>query len=149
MNNELTDFSFRPRDNNGRPIANRVQPGKRPRSSMSPTIVFDANDEPIMILGSPGGSRIILYVIKSVVGLIDWKLSAQQAAALANFGSRNGPFEVEGTELKMPSMAARMTLRGHNVRPVLMTSGLHIIVRRNGHLEGGADPRREGVARGE
>ena len=80
LNNELTDFAFRPVDRAGRPLANAVGPGKRPRSSMAPTIVFDAEGRPWAALGSPGGSRIILYVVKTLVALIDWKLDAQAAA---------------------------------------------------------------------
>lgn len=148
LNNELTDFSFMPADKKGRLIANRVQPGKRPRSSMSPTIVFDANNEPVMVLGSPGGSRIILYVIKSLVGLIDWKLDAESTAALANFGSRNGPFEAEPGALN-ESRRQSLTAKGHKFRISPMTSGTHIIVTTPDGLTGGADPRREGLAVGE
>ncbi len=162
LNNELTDFSFRPADRAGRPIANRVEGGKRPRSSMAPTIIFDDNGEVKSVLGSPGGSRIILYVIKAVVGIIDWKLDAQSAASLRNFGSRGTGFELEFGEAftlsspfavlrKPPSIwhGIRMRPFGHRLRPSLMTSGLHIITRENGILTGGADPRREGVARGD
>ncbi|MGD9830255.1 MAG: gamma-glutamyltransferase [Hyphomicrobiaceae bacterium] len=148
LNNELTDFSLRPRDADGRPIANRVQGGKRPRSSMAPTIVFDAKGEVEAVLGSPGGSRIILYVLKSLVALIDWGMDAQAAAALVNFGSRNGPFEVEHGR-DGPWLALKMRALGHEVTPSFLVSGTHIVVRRGGRLEGGADPRREGVARGE
>jgi gamma-glutamyltranspeptidase/glutathione hydrolase len=92
LNNELTDFAFRPVDRAGRPLANAVAPGKRPRSSMAPTIVFDDAGKPWAVLGSPGGSRIILYVVKTLVALIDWKLDAQAAVSLMNFGSRGGAF---------------------------------------------------------
>src|SRR3977135_461441 len=95
LNNELTDFAFRPVDSAGRPLANAVEPGKRPRSSMAPTIVFDEQGKPWAVLGSVGGSRIILYVVKALVALIDWQLDAQSAVALMNFGSRGGPFEIE------------------------------------------------------
>lgn len=162
LNNELTDFSFRPVDRAGRPIANRVEPGKRPRSSMAPTIVFNADGSFRAALGSPGGSRIILYVAKALVAMIDWRLDPQSAAALANFGNRGRAFEIEYD----PSLATanilapwstvpsiwrgiRMRALGHRVRPDLMTSGLHIVERRADGLYGGADPRREGVARGE
>jgi len=148
LNNELTDFSFRPFDDMGRPIANRVSGLKRPRSSMSPTIILDENNKFFAALGSPGGSRIILYVLKSIIALVDWGMDAQEAAALLNFGSRNHGLEIEkghdaawdGSELKQ---------LGHNIRLDTMTSGLHIIVSRGGRLEGGADPRREGVALGD
>ncbi len=149
LNNELTDFSFRPFDKDGVAIANAVAPGKRPRSSMAPTFVFGPDGRLKAVLGSPGGSRIILYVVKAIVGIVDWKLDAQAAAELANFGSRNGPFEIEQAVAGvMPGL--HMASRGHQVVTPDMTSGLHIIVRRrDGTLEGGADPRREGVAKGE
>jgi gamma-glutamyltranspeptidase/glutathione hydrolase len=163
LNNELTDFSFRPADAQGRPIANRVAGGKRPRSSMAPTIVLDADGHLKAVLGSPGGSRIILYVIKSLVALIDWEMNAQEAAALANFGSQGRAFELESTTasayeaLTRPWawgstiwQALRLKPLGHRIDFDLMTSGTHIIVRRGPHhLEGGADPRREGVALGD
>jgi gamma-glutamyltranspeptidase / glutathione hydrolase len=148
LNNELTDFSFRPTDAEGRPIANAVGPGKRPRSSMAPTIVFDKDGEVFAVLGSPGGSRIILYVIKSLIALIDWGMDAQSAADLLNFGSRGGDFEIE---LAGPAVwkALRLKPFGHTIAPSLMNSGTHIVVRRGDRLEGGADFRREGVALGD
>jgi gamma-glutamyltranspeptidase/glutathione hydrolase len=98
LNNELTDFNFVPAVN-GAPVANRVEPGKRPRSSMAPTLVFDAFGRLYAVVGSPGGSQIIPYVAKTIIALLDWRLDPQQAVDLANFGSRNGPTEVErGTE---------------------------------------------------
>ncbi|HDO51384.1 MAG TPA: gamma-glutamyltransferase, partial [Rhizobiales bacterium] len=148
LNNELTDFAFLPADAKGRRVANQVEGGKRPRSSMSPTIVFDDSGKLHMVLGSPGGSRIILYVLKALIAHIDWGLGAQGAASLPAFGSRNGPFEIEaGPWAAGPTRAMRA--RGHNVRISPMTSGLHVIVSREGGLEGGADPRREGVALGD
>ncbi len=162
LNNELTDFSFRPTDRSGRPVANRVEAGKRPRSSMAPTLIFDDTGKVKAVLGSPGGSRIILYVIKAIVGLIDWKLDAQAAAGLRNFGSRGSGFEIEFGEAatfkswrqlhnRRPSVITAIQMRalGHRIRPNLMTSGLHIVLRRDGLLHGGADPRREGVAGGD
>ncbi len=148
INNELTDFSFEPIDKQGRPVANRVEAGKRPRSSMAPTIVLGVDGSLEMVTGSPGGSRIILYVLKSLICVIDWHCSPQQAADLVNFGSRNGPFEVE-IGVAGAQLGLTMGLQGQSIRPVLMTSGLHIIVKRDGLLEGAADPRREGVALGE
>ena len=162
LNNELTDFSFLPTDAEGRPIANAVAPGKRPRSSMAPTIVFDDEGRLKAVLGSPGGSRIILYVVKALIALIDWELDAQAAAALVNFGSRGGPFEIEydpATDwralvrpwLSTPPLWQAMRVKpfGHEIVPDLLTSGLHIIVVRPDGLEGGADPRREGIALGD
>ncbi|MBO0740792.1 MAG: gamma-glutamyltransferase family protein [Hyphomicrobiaceae bacterium] len=149
LNNELTDFAFRPVDNRGRPLANALAPGKRPRSSMAPTIVFDETGKPWAALGSPGGSRIILYVVKTLVGLIDWQLDAQAATALMNFGSRGGPFEIEIDQPSAIWHALKMKPYGHRVSADLLTSGTHVIVVRRGALEGGADPRREGVARGD
>ena len=150
LNNELTDFAFRPVDRNDRPLANAVGPGKRPRSSMAPTIVFDEQGKPWAALGSPGGSRIILYVVKALVALIDWKVDAQEATALMNFGSRGGPFEIEVDHASAVWHALKVKPYGHRVSPDLLTSGTHIIlIRKDGTLEGGADPRREGVARGD
>src|SRR5206468_5466265 len=94
LNNELTDFSFVPTEN-GKPVANRIEAGKRPRSAMSPTIVYDRAGRIYMIAGSPGGSAIINYVAKTLVGVLDWELDPQAAIALPNFGSRNGPTELE------------------------------------------------------
>jgi len=148
LNNELTDFSFRPTDAEGRPVANAVGPGKRPRSSMSPTIVFDAKGKVFAVLGSPGGSRIILYVVKTLIALIDWGMNAQEAADLLNFGSRGHGFEIE---LAGPAVWTALKVKpfGHVIAPSLMNSGTHIVVRRGDHLEGGADWRREGVALGD
>ena len=148
LNNQLTDFSFLPKDKDGNAIANAVAGGKRPRSSMAPTIVLDPASRVKAVVGSPGGSRIILYVAKTVVGLIDWKLDPQTAVDLPNFGSRNGPLELEAGMTPL-LLTVQMQQRGHQVQPAEMTSGLHAIVRLpNGTLQGGADPRREGVARG-
>lgn len=148
LNNELTDFSFRPSDASGRAIANRVEGGKRPRSSMAPTLVLDDDGRIGAVLGSPGGNRIILYVVKALVGLLDWDSDAASAAALSNFGSRGGAFVLERDWSNVP-LGAALAMRGHRVRYDEMTSGLHIIVSSSGRLEGGADPRREGVALGD
>jgi gamma-glutamyltranspeptidase/glutathione hydrolase len=149
LNNQLTDFSFRPVDADGVPIANAVGPGKRPRSSMAPTIVFHPSGKVFAVLGSPGGSRIPLYVVKTLIGLIDWRLDAQAAVDLPNFGSRNGPLELEKDVAGLLTTLA-MQKRGHVIRLGGMNSGVHLIVRRGpGRLEGGADPRREGLAGGE
>lgn len=147
LNNELTDFNFIPAVN-GVPVANRVEPGKRPRSSMAPTLVFDAFGRLYAVVGSPGGSQIIPYVAKTIIALLDWRLDPQQAVDLANFGSRNGPTEVErGTEAE--GWATTLQARGHEVRAIEMTSGIQaIVVSPIGYL-GGADTRREGVAIGD
>ncbi|MEW5862327.1 MAG: gamma-glutamyltransferase [Pseudomonadota bacterium] len=146
LNNQLTDFAFVP-ESAGRPVANRVEPGKRPRSAMSPTLVFSAEGRLRAVLGSPGGPAIVNYVAQALVAMLDWGLDAQSAAALPHAGSRNGPTELErGTayELLGPPLAAR----GHEVRLADLTSGLYIVERAPGGWRGGADPRREGVARG-
>ncbi len=150
LNNELTDFSLRPRDRDGRPIANAVEPGKRPRSSMAPTIVFAADGRLEAVLGSPGGSRIILYVVKTLIGIVDWGLDAQAASALVNFGSRGGGLEIEVDHPDTIWHALKVKPYGHAIEVDLLNSGTHVVVRRpDGRLEGGADPRREGVARGD
>jgi gamma-glutamyltranspeptidase/glutathione hydrolase len=153
LNNQLTDFSFAPSEA-GRPIANRVQPGKRPRSSMAPTLVFDrAGGALVATVGSPGGSQIIGYVARTLVGVLDWDLDIQQAISLPNFGSRNGPTEVEQGRIA-PAVIEALHSRGHEVREIPMTSGLQGIVRirlddGRAAWAGGADPRREGVALGD
>lgn len=148
LNNQLTDFSFRPEDASGRPIANRVDAGKRPRSSMTPTIVFDEKGDLFAALGSPGGSRIILFVMKTLVGLIDWKLDAQAAVDLPNFGSTGRTLELEFGWSTI-WQALMLKSYGHAIAPDLMNSGLHVVAKRNRVLEGGADPRREGIALGD
>jgi gamma-glutamyltranspeptidase/glutathione hydrolase len=152
LNNQLTDFSFDSADQDG-PIANRVQAGKRPRSAMSPTIVFDkATGKLVLAVGSPGGPAIINYVAKVLVGTMDWGLNVQQAIALPNFGSRNGPTELEERRFP-PSVVDALKARGHSVRLTEQNSGLHGIQRLSIHGQdywfGGADPRREGVAKGD
>jgi gamma-glutamyltranspeptidase/glutathione hydrolase len=174
LNNQLTDFSFIPEEE-GRPVANRVEPLKRPRSSMSPMLVFDrvadASNQraaeagmlppgfsaeqrgPLrMTVGSPGGSAIIPYVTKVLVGTLEWGLDVQQAISLPNFGSRNGPTELEEGR-STPALAEGLRARGHEVRVMAQTSGLQGIERRvlNGRAVwfGGADPRREGLVAGD
>lgn len=147
LNNELTDFAFSPTVE-GKPVANRVEPGKRPRSSMAPTMVFDRNGKLVMVVGSAGGSRIINYVAKALIGVLDWKLDSQQALSLPNFGNRNGPTELEkGTQIEQLKPA--LEAMGHTVQIVEQTSGSHAIVLTNQGLIGGADPRREGAALGD
>ena len=147
LNNELTDFSFRYRDDQGRIIANGVQPGKRPRSSMAPTIVLDSDNNVRMVLGSPGGSRIINYVTKVIVAHFDWKMDIQSAVNLINFGSRNGPLEIENSS-EHDDLTQALAGLGQKIARKDMTSGLHVISRENGEWLGAADPRREGVALG-
>jgi gamma-glutamyltranspeptidase/glutathione hydrolase len=147
LNNQLTDFSFLP-EADGKPVANRVQPGKRPRSSMSPTIVTDAAGEFRLAVGSPGGSRIIGYTTLRVLAVLDWGLDVQAAVELPNVVNRNGPTGLEA-DSRAESLAGPLKGRGHAVEVEAMTSGLHAIERRDGRLYGGADPRREGVALGD
>ncbi|HEY5796080.1 MAG TPA: gamma-glutamyltransferase [Bosea sp. (in: a-proteobacteria)] len=147
LNNELTDFSFLPEED-GKAVANRVEAGKRPRSSMAPTLVFDAFGRLYAVVGSPGGSQIIGYVAKTLVALLDWKMDPQAAVDLGNFGSRNGPTELErGTEAE--GWKAALEARGHEVRLLDMTSGIQAIVKTPEGFVGGADGRREGVAIGD
>ncbi|WP_045837094.1 gamma-glutamyltransferase [Hyphomicrobium sp. 99] len=148
LNNELTDFSFVPVDATGVTVANAIEGGKRPRSSMAPTIVLGQDGTPEIVTGSPGGSQIILYVVKTLLAVLDWGLDAQQAAALANFGSQGGPFLIEYS-LPIVWPAYELTSYGQAVSGATMTSGVNMIVKRNGVLDGGADPRREGVALGD
>ncbi|WP_445500845.1 gamma-glutamyltransferase [Microvirga sp. G4-2] len=146
LNNELTDFNFAPTEE-GKPVANRVEAGKRPRSSMAPTIVLDGSNKLYAVVGSPGGSQIITYVAKTLVGILDWKLDPQVAVDLPNFGSRNGPTEIEaGTEAE--TWKAALEAKGHDVKAVEMNSGIQAIVVGSNGLIGGADSRREGVAIG-
>lgn len=153
LNNQMTDFSFIPAEN-GQPVANRVQPGKRPRSAMAPTLVFDRNSgELLATVGSPGGSQIIEYVSKSLVAMLDWKLDPQAAISLPNFGSRNGATELEAG-LFSPALKQALKDKGHALSEIEMTSGVQAIVRTRDAqgkvtLSGGADPRREGEALGD
>jgi len=149
LNNQLTDFSFTSVDVAGLPVANRVEPGKRPRSSMSPLLVFDKQSGELeMSLGSPGGSAIINYVGKALLGTQDWGLTLQQAIALPNFGSRNGPTELE--QGRTPDAVVQgLKARGHEILLGEQTSGLQGVQRNAGGWLGAADPRREGIARGD
>ncbi|HEX7891120.1 MAG TPA: gamma-glutamyltransferase [Ramlibacter sp.] len=153
LNNELTDFSFAPADAQNRPVANRVQAGKRPRSSMAPTLVFDkATGQLVMSGGSPGGALIIHYTAKTLYGVLHWGLTPQQAVDLPNFGSTNGPTLLEEKRFP-PATVQALQARGHEVREMNMTSGLQAITIGNVHgrqmLLGGADPRREGIVMGD
>ncbi|WP_439843627.1 gamma-glutamyltransferase [Aeromonas dhakensis] len=149
LNNQLTDFSFTSLDAAGLPVANRVEPGKRPRSSMSPLLVFDkSSGELEMSLGSPGGSAIINYVGKTLLGTQDWGLNLQQAINLPNFGSRNGPTELEAGRTPAAVVEA-LKAKGHEVVLSEQTSGLQGVQRNTGGWLGAADPRREGIAKGQ
>ena len=144
LNNQLTDFSFRSHDG-GVAIANRVEPGKRPRSSMAPTIVL-RDGRPVLAIGSPGGSRIIGYVAQAIVAWADWGMDVQQAVAAPHLVNRFGPYDVEagtGAEALIPALEAL----GYEVKPGELNSGLHAIAIGDA-LSGGADPRREGLAVG-
>jgi gamma-glutamyltranspeptidase/glutathione hydrolase len=147
LNNQLTDFSFSPMLD-GRAHPNAVAGGKRPRSSMAPTMVFDAEGIPRLVIGSRGGSRIIGYVVKTLIGVLDWDLDVQDAIALPNRVERGRGLELEaGTPLE--ALAPALEALGHAVSIVPMTSGLHGIERIAGRWRGGADPRLDGVALGE
>ena len=143
LNNQLTDFSL-----GGRPAANGAEPGKRPMSSMSPTLVFDAQGRLHAVLGSPGGSRIINYVARTLQAVLDGRMEAAAALSLGHVGNRNGVTEVERGRVSL-DLVRDLEARGHVVQTLDMTSGLHLIVRRDGRWIGAADPRREGAARGE
>lgn len=149
LNNELTDFAFAPRDAKGKPVANRVEPGKRPRSSMSPTLVFAADSGQLLAsVGSPGGAAIIHFTAKTLLGMYGWGLDAQRAIDLPNFASYNGPTMLEAGRFP-PSTLEALQARKHDVRESEMTSGLQAIQRTASGWFGGADPRREGLVMGE
>lgn len=150
LNNQLTDFAFTPVGAAGLPVANRVQPGKRPRSSMSPTLVFDAGDgRLLMTLGAPGGAAIIHYTAKTLIGSLQWGLDAQRAIDLPNFAAGNGPPTVLEAGRFPPATLAALRSRGHAVTETALTSGVQALQRTATGWHGGADPRREGVAVGE
>ncbi|HPT49505.1 MAG TPA: gamma-glutamyltransferase [Accumulibacter sp.] len=149
LNNELTDFSFASRDASGLPVTNRVEPGKRPRSSMSPTLVFDADSgELVLSGGSPGGAMIIHYTAKLLYALLNWQMTPQQAIDLPNFGSVNGPTLLEAGRFA-PSVVDALRQRGHEIKEVDLNSGLQAIRKDPAGYMGGADPRREGKVVGE
>lgn len=148
LNNELTDFAAIP-EIEGKPVANAPAPGKRPRSSMSPTLVFDENDDLFMVTGSPGGNSIIAYVAKTLVGVLAWDYTAQEAADFPNIIARGQTVNVEVDRGNGQELADELKAAGYDVRERRgENSGLHVIVVREDGLEGGADPRREGVALG-
>ncbi len=142
LNNQLTDFSFS-EEKDGEKIANRVQAGKRPRSSMSPFMVFDKDENLVMLIGSPGGSRIINYVAKTLLGVLDWKMDIQAAISLPHFVNRNGNTDLE-QNTRVSKLRKALEVKGHEVSVRDLNSGLHGIVITKAGLEGGADPRRVG-----
>lgn len=153
LNNELTDFSFIPQDAQGRPIANRVQANKRPRSSMSPLLVFDkATGRLVMSVGSPGGAMIIHFTAKTLYGVLNWGLRPEQAIAMANFGSVGGPVLLEAKRFA-PATLTFLRERGHDVKELALPSGIQAVVQQTQHGQSvwvsGADPRREGQVMGE
>ena len=146
LNNQLTDFSFSD-EKDGNLIANRVQAGKRPRSSMSPFMVFDEDDNLMMLIGSPGGSRIINYVAKTMLGVLEWNMDIQTAISMPHYVNRNGATDLEkGTEAA--DLKEGLEAKGHKVKVRDLNSGLHGIVITKDGLQGGADPRRVGRAMG-
>ncbi|QIA63188.1 gamma-glutamyltransferase [Vibrio astriarenae] len=146
LNNELTDFSFASHSN-GYPIANRVEPGKRPRSSMAPTIVMKEG-KPYMAIGSPGGSQIIGYVLKTLIAHIDWKLDIQQAIDYPNMVNRFGTFDIE-INTTATDLISELEKMGFETNVRDLNSGLHGIVFEESQMIGGADPRREGIVLGD
>lgn len=149
LNNHMTDFSLLPADAQGQPVANRIEPGKRPRSSMSPTLVFDAKSGALlMTLGSPGGSFIIHFTGRTLLGALAWGLNAQQSIDMPHFGSTGGPVFLEKGRFP-PATVQALRERGHTVNEVDLTSGLQVVQRTREGWFGGADPRREGIVRGD
>jgi gamma-glutamyltranspeptidase/glutathione hydrolase len=146
LNNQLTDFSFEA-EQNGEPVANRVEGGKRPRSSMAPALVFGSDGKLLMAVGSPGGSRIIGYVTLALIASLDWQMDAQAALSLGHLINRNGATELEaGSHLEV--LAPALEALGHEIKIRSLVSGLHAVRVTPAGLSGGADPRREGVALG-
>lgn len=146
LNNQLTDFSFKPTDENGSPIANRVQGDKRPRSSMTPTIIFDPEGQPFMAIGSAGGSRIIGYVLQRIISVIDWNMDIQEALDMPNMVHRGNKLELE---MSGEALAVPLKDMGHPVLMGDMNSGLTAIHFKGKRVFGAADPRRDGSAMGE
>ena len=149
LNNELTDFSRTPTDEQGRLIANRIQPNKQPRSSMSPSLIFDADTgDFVASVGSPGGSAIIHYTAKAIVGMLDWNLNAQDAINLPNFAAYNGP-RIAMEDRFPQELINLLESMGHEITLQELTSGLQAIQKTENGYYGGADPRREGVVMGD
>lgn len=150
LNNQLTDFSFAPIDEQGRPIVNAIAPGKKPRSSMSPTIVFDQNGKFELAVGSPGGNAIIAYVSKALIAMLDWDMNPQDAVALPNVIARRTPSSLENARFNQATKS-QLEAMGHTFKSDRDSegSGLHAVKLTPNGLVGGADPRREGVAKGQ
>lgn len=149
LNNELTDFSFRPVTDEGQLIANRVEPGKRPRSSMSPTLVFDAESgDWVASLGSPGGAAIIHYTARTLIALLDWQLAADQVLSLPHAVTLGGPVWLETSGFPVTTLEA-LSERGHDVSERELTSGTQVLIKTPEGITGAADPRREGRVMGE
>ena len=145
LNNQMTDFAFRPVDEHGRPAANAVAPGKRPRSSMTPAILLTPDGEFAGAIGSAGGNAILAYVAKSLVAAIDWNMPMQQALAAPNLVARGPSFQGEVTKFA-PEVLEGLSRRGIDLQPGQgEDSGVHGVLIRNGRVDGGFDPRREGV----
>jgi len=158
LTNQLTDFSAQPMDSSGNLVANRVQPNKRPRSTMAPTLVFKgtAPGDFYMATGSPGGGTIIQYVVKTLVGALDWKLDAQQATSLVNFGATNSAttnVDSSNTSLDLKALVVGLEAKGHKINSAAQSSGVATIMRiamqnQKAKYVGGVDPRREGIVLG-
>jgi gamma-glutamyltranspeptidase/glutathione hydrolase len=145
LNNQMTDFSFAPVDDSGRPMANAVAPGKRPRSSMTPMILLTPDGRFAGAIGSAGGNAILAYVAKSLVAAIDWRMTMQDALAAPNLVARGARFNGEMTKFS-PEMLAALRTRGIDLKPGQgEDSGVHAVLIRDGRVDGGYDPRREGV----
>lgn len=147
LNNQLTDFSF-VLEKDGKKVANRIQPGKRPRSSMAPMLIFDKDGNLKMVIGSPGGSRIIDYVAQVIINVLDWEMNVQKAISFPHYVNRNGDLELE-EDTFLEKLVPDLKKRGHAVKVRDHNSGLHGIVVTDLGLVGGADPRREGYVYGE
>jgi gamma-glutamyltranspeptidase/glutathione hydrolase len=146
LNNQLTDFSLAPK-REGKWVANRVEPLKRPRSSMAPMMVFNADNSLCLVIGSPGGSRIINYVAQTIIGVLDWQLNIQQAINLPKVTNRNKVTTLE-QDTSIVGLKAGLEAKGHQVKVRSLNSGLHAIEVKKHSLVGGADPRREGIVLG-
>jgi gamma-glutamyltranspeptidase/glutathione hydrolase len=145
LNNQLTDFSFSPKDPDGTPAANAAAAGKQPRSSMSPVIVLDQQGRFYAALGSPGGNAILAYNLKTLVALLDWGLPVDKAIALPNIIARGAAVSAETSKMS-PALVQALAAGGITLRPGQgEDSGLHAITAKGGRLQGAADPRREGV----